>query len=234
MARIRTVKPEFWEDEKLGGLPMGCRLLFIGCFNFADDQGVIRQNPTILKSKIFPYDENLRVSEVKKWLDALQEARMLVPVIHEGESYYIIRTFKSHQVIDKRYQKFIIPQNIVTTTLSHGEHVVDTLQEKEGEKEEEEKKESTNVDEKETAVSSPSPDYIRFTTWLKDKAPYCANAKNFPKQITEPQLRKLKEKYTSAQISDVITQLENRKDLRKRYCDLYRTVLNWIKKEYGE
>ncbi len=41
MARIRTIKPEFWEDEKIGKLPIPCRL-FIGCWNFADDFGVIK------------------------------------------------------------------------------------------------------------------------------------------------------------------------------------------------
>ncbi|MFK1876092.1 hypothetical protein ACIXGC_19415 [Bacteroides fragilis] len=66
MARIRTIKPEFWEDEKIGKLPIPCRLFFIGCWNFADDFGVIKGNAALLKSQIFPYDENLRVSEIKK------------------------------------------------------------------------------------------------------------------------------------------------------------------------
>ena len=112
MAKTRTIKPEFWEDEKVGMLPIPCRLFFIGCWNFADDYGVIKGNPALLKSQIFPYDENLRVSEVKKWLNALVEARMLVPIILDDanqrpaeESYYVIRTFRSHQVLDKRFTK---------------------------------------------------------------------------------------------------------------------------------
>ena len=35
------------------------------------------------------------------------------------------------------------------------------------------------------------------------------------------------------EIADVIEQIENRKDLRKRYTNLYRTVLNCAKREYG-
>ena len=111
MARIRTVKPEFWEDEKIGKLPIPCRLFFIGCWNFADDFGVIKSNAALLKSQIFPYDENLRVSEIKKWIDALVDARMLIPIIHKEESYYIIRTFRSHQIIDKRYDKSYISKD---------------------------------------------------------------------------------------------------------------------------
>ena len=85
MARIRTIKPEFWEDEDIGKLPIPCRLFFIGCWNFADDYGVIKANAALLKSQIFPYDENLRVSEIKKWIGALVDARMLIPIILDGD-----------------------------------------------------------------------------------------------------------------------------------------------------
>lgn len=247
MARIRTIKPEFWEDEKIGKLPIPCRLFFIGCWNFADDFGVIKGNAALLKSQIFPYDENLRVSEIKKWIDALVDARMLVPIIHAEESYYFIRTFCSHQVLDKRYDKSYIGKGIVkeliskalndndvNTTSTLRDNDVNTTEEKEEEKED--KKESPNGDKKEAKASSSAssnPDFLKFNDWLKRNAPYCSNAKNFSSQITEAEFLKLKEKYTGKQIADIIEQIENRKDLRKRYTNLYRTVLNWAKKEYG-
>lgn len=98
------------------------------------------------------------------------------------------------------------------------------------------KKESPNGDKKEADASSCSQtnnDYQKFQDWLTRKAPYCSNIKNFPSQITETEFMKLKEKYTGKQIAEIIEQIENRKDLRKRYTNLYRTVLNWAKKEYG-
>lgn len=256
MARIRTIKPEFWEDEKIGKLPIPCRLFFIGCWNFADDFGVIKGNAALLKSQIFPYDENLRVSEIKKWIGALVDARMLIPIILDGdkkrpaeESYYVIRTFRSHQVLDKRYDKSYISKDKeyvkmlinkvlldddVNTTSTLRDDDVNTTEEKE--KEKEYKKESPNGDKKEAEASSPTssnPDFLKFNDWLKRNAPYCSNAKNFSSQITEAEFLKLKEKYTGKQIADIIEQIENRKDLRKRYTNLYRTVLNWAKKEYG-
>ena len=39
MARIRTVKPDIWTDEKFVELSPLARLLFIGLWNFADDEG---------------------------------------------------------------------------------------------------------------------------------------------------------------------------------------------------
>lgn len=247
MARIRTIKPEFWEDEKIGKLPIPCRLFFIGCWNFADDFGVIKGNAALLKSQIFPYDESLRVSEIKKWIDSLVDARMLVPIIHAEESYYYIRTFRSHQILDKRYDKSYIGKDIakdlinkvlndnnVNATSTQRDNDVNTTEEKEEEKED--KKESPNGDKKEAMASSPAsanPDFLKFNNWLERNASFCSNPKNFSSQITESEFLKLKEKYTGQQIADIIEQIENRKDLRKRYTNLYKTVSNWAKKEYG-
>lgn len=97
--RIRTIKPDLWDDEKFCRLPFGARLLFIGTWNLADDYGILRANPTFIKSKIFAYDESLRVHEVAEWLDELVKTHMLIPIRYNGEDYYKIRTFKDHQVI---------------------------------------------------------------------------------------------------------------------------------------
>ena len=263
MARIRTIKPEFWEDEDVGKLPIPCRLLFIGCWNFADDYGVIKANATLLKSQIFPYDENLRVSEIKKWLNALVDARMLIPIILDGdkkrpaeESYYIIRTFRSHQVLDKRYDKSYISKDKeyvkklinkvlknddvnttstqrdydVNTTSTQRDYDVNTTEEKE--KEKEYKKESTNVDKKETDVSSCENEaYKTFISWICQNAEYCFKNMKLP---SEKEFNRLKELYSGKEIAYIVSQIENRKDLRKRYTNLYRTVLNWAKKEYGQ
>lgn len=254
MARIRTIKPEFWEDEDVGKLPIPCRLLFIGCWNFADDYGVIKANAALLKSQIFPYDESLRVSEIKKWLNALVDARMLIPIILDGdkkrpaeESYYIIRTFRSHQVLDKRYDKSyiskdkeyvkklinrVLKNDDVNTTSTQRDYDVNTTEEKEKEKEEEYKKESTNVDKKETDVSSCENEaYKTFISWICQNAEYCFKNMKLP---SEKEFNRLKELYSGKEIAYIVSQIENRKDLRKRYTNLYRTVLNWAKKEYGQ
>lgn len=89
----------------------------------------------------------------------------------------------------------------------------------------------TNVGEKKVSLSfsHASADYLKFLDWMKANAPYCAA--NI-KAMTEAELQKLKAKYTGAEIASVIELIENRKDLRKKYASLYRTVLNWAKKEY--
>lgn len=59
MARIRTIKPEFWVDDVMVELPFETRLLFIGLWNFADDEGFIEDKPKRLKMQIFPADDVL-------------------------------------------------------------------------------------------------------------------------------------------------------------------------------
>lgn len=75
--------------------------------------------------------------------------------------------------------------------------------------------------------------FINFGKWIAENAPYCANPKNM-KQLTEKEFHKLKEKYTSEQIMETLLNLENRKDKRKQYTNLYRTLINWLKNDYGE
>lgn len=185
MSRIRTIKPDFWEDEKVGQLPIPCRLFFIGCWNFADDFGVIKGNAALLKSQIFPYDENLRVSEIKKWIDALVNARMLIPIIHAEESYYIIRTFRSHQVLDNRYSKSYISKdkslvskivddalnnNNVNTSSSQCVHNVITMEEMEMEKEDKEDN-SIELSKKPQEDSSERMDWTAFEQTFNQMMP---------------------------------------------------------------
>ena len=94
-------------------------------------------------------------------------------------------------------------------------------------------KESTYVDKKETKNEEEimiDEDYIKFRSWMKDNCPYCDNTRNFSAStINQEEFLKLKELYTGKEIADVILEIENRKDLRKKYSNLYRTVLNWLR-----
>ena len=66
--------------------------------------------------------------------------------------------------------------------------------------------------------------------WMEKKTPYIY--KNI-RLLTQTEFDALCEKYTSAQICDTLQQIENRKDLRKNYTNLYRTLLNWLKNGFG-
>jgi hypothetical protein len=56
MARIRTIKPEFWVDDQIVELDYATRLLFIGLWNFVDDEGYVEYKSKRIKMQIFPAD----------------------------------------------------------------------------------------------------------------------------------------------------------------------------------
>lgn len=66
--------------------------------------------------------------------------------------------------------------------------------------------------------------------WFEQgNAPYIF--KNFEHLVTSEELSRLKEKYSGSLISETILAIENRADLRKKYKNLYRTLLTWLRKE---
>lgn len=143
MGRIRTIKPEFWTDEKVGELKRDERLLFLGLLNLADDEGVLKATPAFIKGQIFAYDEDLTIADVKGWIDALVSRKMLVPFEYNSEKFLLIRTFKAHQKIN-RPTPSKIPKNIIECTLNaqslntHGRLSEDSVAERKGKERERE------------------------------------------------------------------------------------------------
>lgn len=98
MARIRTVKPEFWTDEKIVQLPYEARLLFIGLWNFADDEGRLPDEPDRIKLQIFPADQKAPVANL---LDLLVASDLLSRFVdmETGAQTLVVNGFGSHQKI---------------------------------------------------------------------------------------------------------------------------------------
>ncbi|KKK75716.1 hypothetical protein LCGC14_2870930 [marine sediment metagenome] len=98
MARIRTIKPEFWTDEKIVTLSPLARLLFIGMWNFVDDEGRAEYSPMRLKMQILPAD-NVDISEI---LGELRGENMIVVYDVDDKQYFQVCNFSKHQKVDKR------------------------------------------------------------------------------------------------------------------------------------
>ena len=112
---------EFWLDEKIGSLPPEARLLYIGTWSLADDNGVLRGNPAYIRSQLFAYDEEVTAADVRRWIELLTAERMLVPFVLRGEHYLLVRRFRDHQKIDARYATELIPFAEVEAALAEAE-----------------------------------------------------------------------------------------------------------------
>jgi hypothetical protein len=99
MARIRSIKPEFWTDPDVVAMPMETRLFFIGCWNHADDFGVLRDDPERLRLQIMPADQVNAVAIIDELVERRHLLRMTAP---DGTKVLVVRTFCVHQKIDKR------------------------------------------------------------------------------------------------------------------------------------
>ena len=69
-----------------------------------------------------------------------------------------------------------------------------------------------------------------FNFWLSENCPYLHTNLSL---LSQKEYDKLSSAYNEDQIKETCLQIENRKDLRKRYKNLYLTLLNWLKKDYG-
>jgi hypothetical protein len=101
MARYRTVKPEHWSDRRLPELSLGAHLFWIGTWNFSDDEGVFEGDPCLLKADIFPRRRDVTESTIEAWLVELITTGFILKFEYQGVTFYISRTFKVHQKIDK-------------------------------------------------------------------------------------------------------------------------------------
>ena len=107
MARIRTIKPEFWTAEQVMELSRDARLLFIGMWNFCDDAGVHPAAHKTLKAEVFPGDDITGV-DVKRMVDEIIAQGLLGEFEHEGRRWWYVTGWK-HQLINRptpsRYPK---------------------------------------------------------------------------------------------------------------------------------
>lgn len=109
MARIRTIKPEFWTDEIIVKLPFEARLLFIGLWNFADDTGALDYSPDRVAMQILPGDPNLDISSL---IDLLNAAGLIdYWVTDDGDKAITIRNWGKHQKIDNPSKKTILGES---------------------------------------------------------------------------------------------------------------------------
>jgi hypothetical protein len=100
MARIRSIKPEFWDSERLGKLTPLARLTFMGLISHADDEGRGRASVDWLGGRLHGYDAAARKS-LPAALEELGGSGIVVFYEVGGCKYYWIKGFAEHQVINR-------------------------------------------------------------------------------------------------------------------------------------
>jgi hypothetical protein len=93
MARIRSIHPAIWTDERFVSLSPSARLFYIGMLNEADDFGVLEWKPVTLKMRLAPVDN---VDPAALMAD-LVEQNFIVKITRPPKVYAVIRNFRVFQ-----------------------------------------------------------------------------------------------------------------------------------------
>lgn len=100
MARIRSIKPEFFSSRTLARLPYGVRLTFIGLWTYCDNYGRGVDDPPMVKAAVWPIEDRETTTAVEKTLKLLASAKLIVRYTGEdGERYLAIRSWTEHQKV---------------------------------------------------------------------------------------------------------------------------------------
>ena len=116
MARIRSIKPQFWTSEQITDCSPNARLLFIGLWNFCDDYGVHPASPGRLKMEVFPSDSFSKL-EIQAMVDELLQVELLKEYEVNGHHYWFVTGWEAHQKPDTKTGLYPLPSGKVGTKI---------------------------------------------------------------------------------------------------------------------
>jgi hypothetical protein len=109
MARIRTVKPEFFTSEDIVSLSPLARLLYIALWCESDKEGRMVWKPRTFKMRYLPADD----CQIEALCQELTDSGL---VVLYGNGYAYVPSFKSHQHINPRETASQLPEPDAKTT----------------------------------------------------------------------------------------------------------------------
>ena len=124
--RIRQIKPDFFEDEKITSVSFISRLFFIGLWCRMDRNGLV-EDSRLLKNLVFPLDDDIKPSDIDKLVDELCNTGLnkdnpgmplLVRVKSGNKRYLYAPQFIKHQSANHRERAIhLISLDILNNTI---------------------------------------------------------------------------------------------------------------------
>ncbi|CAB5079704.1 hypothetical protein UFOVP141_24 [uncultured Caudovirales phage] len=100
MPRIRTIKPEIWKHPVLSRIDDSARMAAVALLNFCDDEGYFLADPALVRSDIWPFDEDS--SKARRVLTALSDVGWIEVRMHRTHGPIgVVVNFTKHQRIDR-------------------------------------------------------------------------------------------------------------------------------------
>lgn len=216
------IDPNIWHSEDFSKLSALAKLIFIGIFSNADDQGRGRAKSAYLKSVLFPYDENLRVSDVDKALSEISKHMSISFYELDGNEYYLLDNWDKWQRVDRPTPSVIPPPDERCKPLrgSFVEPSPNPRRALDPNIIEEKLSKDKLVKENKARISSNNeiPDKkVKFAEFVS---------------MTRQEYQALQQKLGDERLKKYLEALDNYKgSTGKKYKSDYRTILAWIAKE---
>ncbi len=101
MARKRMISPSIWGSLSFSKLSDFAKLVFIGLFSNADDEGKGCADVSMIKSTLFPRDKQRRLTDIENALSEIAQNMSIKFYEIEGDSYYILTAWQKWQTINR-------------------------------------------------------------------------------------------------------------------------------------
>ncbi len=108
MARIRTIKPEFFSSSDIVSLTPLARLFYVSMWCEADREGRLNWNTKTFKIRYFAADD----CDIDSIANEVIDAGLIDIYEVDGKQYAEIPCFKNHQVINNRESESTIPARV--------------------------------------------------------------------------------------------------------------------------
>lgn len=106
MARIRSVHPSLFTDEAWVSCSPLARLLYVGLWTDADDQGLFEWKPLQIKMRLLPGD----TADVATLLGELADVELIASFEHGGKRFGAIKLFRKYQRPKKPNSVHFLPE----------------------------------------------------------------------------------------------------------------------------
>jgi hypothetical protein len=116
VARIRTIKPDFFRSDDVAQLTYRARLTWVGLWTYVDDEGRGKDNARIIKGDLWPLEDDVTHIEVEQDLAELAKAGRIRRYEVGGEKYLLILKWTDHQRIAKPTASKLPPPDDSDTT----------------------------------------------------------------------------------------------------------------------
>lgn len=100
MARIRSIKPNFFASEDVSVLPLRARLTWIGLWTQCDDHGRTKRNAKLIKAAIWPLDD-VSLCDVEEDLHVLADFGRIVTYQVGPTGLLAVVNWHVHQSINR-------------------------------------------------------------------------------------------------------------------------------------